>query len=73
MARNAPTSPAFKVADRRQFEAEKAAFLEAFQILAKGPGVATAQQHVFFGPMTPTEWGRLMYKHVDHHFRQFGV
>jgi hypothetical protein len=25
------------------------------------------------GKMTPEEWAILMYKHLDHHLRQFGV
>jgi hypothetical protein len=73
-SRNSPTSTAFRVTDAREFAAEKAAFVDAFSVLADGgPERVTASQHVFFGPMTPSEWGRLMYKHIDHHFRQFGV
>lgn len=29
--------------------------------------------HAFFGALTAEEWGILMYKHLDHHLRQFGV
>ena len=29
--------------------------------------------HSFFGRLTPEEWAVLMYKHVDHHLRQFGA
>ena len=29
--------------------------------------------HVALGPLTPAEWGRWGYRHVDHHFRQFGA
>jgi len=29
-------------------------------------------RHPFFGPLTPGGWGRLTWKHVDHHLRQFG-
>jgi hypothetical protein len=29
--------------------------------------------HWFFGPMTKTQLGQLIYKHSDHHLRQFGV
>jgi hypothetical protein len=73
-ARNSPTSPAFKVVDAREFAAEKAGFVAAFRVLADGsPHQVTASDHVFFGPMTRADWGRLMYKHIDHHFRQFGV
>ncbi|HXU44341.1 MAG TPA: hypothetical protein VN783_02350 [Thermoanaerobaculia bacterium] len=28
--------------------------------------------HPGFGPLSNTEWGRLVYLHVDHHLRQFG-
>ena len=73
MGRNGPTSAALKVSDPREFAREKMAFLDAFEALAAGPQAATAPRHAFFGTMTPDEWGRLMYKHVDHHFTQFGV
>jgi hypothetical protein len=29
--------------------------------------------HPVFGRMSPTEWGKLGYIHLDHHLRQFGV
>lgn len=29
--------------------------------------------HPMFGLLTTEEWGMAMYKHVDHHLRQFGV
>jgi len=28
--------------------------------------------HPFFGPLTHEGWGRLTWKHFDHHLRQFG-
>lgn len=36
------------------------------------PGV-TKQPHPFFGTLTPAEWGKGMYKHVDHHLKQFNA
>jgi len=27
--------------------------------------------HPFFGPLTQKEWGKLIYKHLDHHLKQF--
>lgn len=30
-------------------------------------------EHPYFGPMSGREWGRIGYKHADHHLRQFGV
>ncbi|MCC5936582.1 MAG: DUF1569 domain-containing protein [Lunatimonas sp.] len=29
--------------------------------------------HPFFGPLSTKEWGMVIYKHLDHHLRQFGV
>ena len=29
-------------------------------------------QHPFFGKITKEQGGRLVYKHIDHHLRQFG-
>ena len=40
---------------------------------AAGPKGCTTHPHSFFGPLTPDEWAILMYKHLDHHLRQFGV
>jgi hypothetical protein len=35
-------------------------------------GSRSAGTHPFFGPLSPAGWGRLAWKHVDHHLRQFG-
>lgn len=37
-----------------------------------GRGEANAV-HPAFGPLSPEEWGRLSWKHIDHHLVQFGV
>ena len=29
--------------------------------------------HPIFGNLTKEDWGLIIYKHLDHHFRQFGV
>jgi hypothetical protein len=72
--KNSPTSPELVISDARVFEKEKANLLEAFDKLTKGgEAIATAQQHPFFGKMSPAEWGVINYKHLDHHLQQFGV
>ena len=30
-------------------------------------------KHPFFGNFKTDQWGRMQYKHLDHHLRQFGV
>jgi Protein of unknown function (DUF1569) len=74
MARNAPTAKSLVVADERDLDAEQkklCALIDRFA--AAGPGGCTKHPHTFFGQMTPEEWATLMYKHLDHHLRQFGV
>jgi hypothetical protein len=43
------------------------------RFVASGPAGCTNHPHSFFGRLTPEEWAILMYKHLDHHLRQFGV
>lgn len=70
---NAPTATELKIAGVREFELEKARFLVEYMKLAKGPAVVTQIRHPFFGRLTPEQWGILLFKHLDHHFRQFGA
>jgi hypothetical protein len=30
-------------------------------------------EHPIFGPFTPEQWGKLQYKHLDHHLQQFNI
>jgi len=39
-------------------------------VAAAGRDMST---HPLFGHLTPGEWGRWGYRHMDHHLRQFGV
>jgi hypothetical protein len=74
MGRNAPTAKSLVVADDRDLAKERqrlCALIERF--CSGGPQGCTKHPHTFFGPLTPDEWARLMYKHVDHHLRQFGA
>lgn len=74
LGRNSPTDPSFVVTDERDFNQERtylATILDRF--VQRGPESAAKATHAFFGKMSGDEWGRLMYKHLDHHLRQFGV
>jgi hypothetical protein len=71
--RNGPTSPVLVVADRRDFEVERRRLIEKIHAFnAGGPSECTRHPHPFFGNLSAEEWGRVMYKHLDHHLRQFG-
>jgi hypothetical protein len=59
--------------DQAQFAQEAAAFPGELEKFASRPADARLPAHPAFGPLTRRAWGVLAYRHVDHHFRQFGV
>lgn len=71
--KNSPTAAEFIITDERVFEAEKKKFIENFQKVSRGPEAIVNFEHGFFGYLTAEEWGKMIYKHTDHHLRQFGV
>jgi len=74
MRRNSPTARELVIGDNRNFAAESERLCEAIgRFAAAGPAGCTAHPHAFFGRLTPEEWAVLMYKHLDHHLRQFGA
>jgi hypothetical protein len=74
MRKNSPTAEDLLVKDERNFDVDRErllALIDRFSVAgAKG---CTTHPHCFFGYLTPDEWAILMYKHMDHHLRQFGV
>lgn len=74
MRRNSPTAKTLVIADTRELTLEQGRLRGLItRFVANGPAGCTAAPHSFFGRLTPDEWAILMYKHVDHHLRQFGV
>lgn len=72
--KNLPTDKNFVVSDRRDFEEERQKLIASVQrFIQMGPNGIAKDPHPFFGPMTAKEWDVLMWKHLDHHLRQFGV
>jgi hypothetical protein len=73
-SRNGPTGPNLRITDQRQFDVEKERLSQLVErFVQAGRTGCTTHPHNFFGRMTADEWGVLMYKHLDHHFRQFGA
>jgi Protein of unknown function (DUF1569) len=72
--RNLPTDKEFLVQNERDLKVERERLRRLIdRFIAAGPAGCTKHPHSFLGPMTPKEWATLMYKHLDHHLRQFGV
>ena len=72
--KGAPTASSLLArCDGAAFQDEVQAFRQILQRLAARAGDTTWPAHPAFGPMSRRDWGALGYKHVDHHFTQFGV
>jgi hypothetical protein len=74
LRRNSPTVQGLVVKEERNLEVERERLCEMIdRFAAAGAAGCTSHPHSFFGRMTPEEWATLMYKHLDHHLRQFGA
>jgi uncharacterized protein DUF1569 len=74
MRRNSPTSPDLVIAGQCDLlEHRQRLCSQIDQFVGGGPAACTTSPHPFFGRLTPEEWAILMYKHLDHHLRQFGA
>ncbi len=72
--KNAPTDKKLVVSNQRDFVREQEQLkLKLRQFHEGGEAQCTRHPHPFFGALTPQAWGRGMYKHMDHHLRQFGA
>jgi len=74
LSKDSPTDPGFIVTGPRDFAKEKARLTALVnRFCDAGPSVADGRIHSFLGRLTGEEWGRMMWKHLDHHLRQFGA
>jgi len=74
LRKNSPTAKSLIVTDERDFAKERERLTGLIDKFAAGGAAGcTKNPHSFFGKMTPEEWASLMYRHLDHHLRQFGV
>lgn len=71
--KNLPTARVAKAMEPKDFTAEYPklrALVDDFHALSDRN---QWNPHPLFGSFTHQQWGRLEYKHLDHHLRQFGV
>jgi hypothetical protein len=72
--KNSRTAPYFIVSDEREFESEKAKLAANIQQAeTDGEAFFEGKESSAFGKMTAQEWSNQFYKHLDHHFSQFGA
>lgn len=73
--KNVKTAPQFETKgkiDKVRFEEEKEKYLYLLNQFKSLDKPLTAP-HPFFGPLNTKEWGIVVWKHLDHHLRQFGL
>jgi hypothetical protein len=74
MRRNSPTVPVLIIDGDPDIEGSRTRLLGALdRFVAGGEQRCSTHPHAFFGTLKPSEWSTLMYKHLDHHLRQFGA
>ena len=72
--KNAPTATELVVASTPNAWGKDVDALQSAldRFIARGPE-ARWSDHPAFGRLSAQQWGVLVYRHVDHHLRQFGV
>ena len=56
----------------QDFEKERNLLIDDINNFANLKAEDFKGKHHIFGKLTPNQWGRLGYKHLDHHLKQFG-
>jgi Protein of unknown function (DUF1569) len=71
--KNVPTAPELLARAPGDWASDVHALLGLVdRVVARGPS-ARWPDHPAFGRLSPRAWGVLMYRHMDHHLRQFGA
>lgn len=74
MGKNSPTAKEFIITEDLDLQKTKAELITNFSRFAsEGKSVIKTMNHPFWGKMTYEDWDALMWKHTDHHLKQFGV
>ncbi len=71
--KNLPTAPSLKTNEEKDFTVEK---MKLRQLVIDFYECRTRKEwnpHPIFGKLTHEQWGKMQFKHLDHHLRQFGV
>ncbi len=71
--KNMPTPKGFKVTEDANFTNERDQLINLIEEFHKMRGKENWPHHPVFGFLTTEQWGKMQYKHLDHHLRQFKV
>ena len=65
--------PAFREAEPRNFTDEKANLEALLNEFDSHRDRNEWRDHPTFGTFSKEQWGKMQYKHLDHHLRQFNI
>ena len=71
--KSVPTAPELLVRQCEDFGTECATLKQMMDTFASIPATTELPRHPAFGKLSRRAWGALTYKHIDHHFKQFGI
>jgi hypothetical protein len=71
--KNVPTSPELLAAPTCSVAEAKAELRRRIEAFPTRQRASQWPAHPAFGAMTGDDWGVLVYRHMDHHLRQFGA
>ncbi|MGQ7946928.1 DUF1569 domain-containing protein [Flavobacterium sp. WC2509] len=71
--KNSPTAKEFIFTGQYDFDESKTELIKNFNRFTEGTQSITVMNHPFWGKMTYEDWNKLMWIHIDHHLKQFGV
>jgi hypothetical protein len=72
-SKNLPTAPELLARQPGEWTADVSELTALIDRFASRDRTGAWPDHGLFGSMTGDDWGVLMYRHTDHHFRQFGA
>jgi len=70
---NLPTAKEFKINNEPNFEEEKQKLADLVDEFYSKNEKEDWIKHPAFGNFSSEQWGKMQYKHLDHHLRQFNV
>lgn len=73
MLKDLPTAPELLARKPGEWTADVGELMALVDKFATCDRAGRWPDHGAFGSMTGDAWGVLMYRHTDHHFRQFGI
>ncbi len=68
-----PTARPFRVVEDKELPFEKKQLLHLIDEAYNQKDKTEWEPHPVFGKFTRDQWGKIQYKHLDHHLKQFGV